>query len=322
MRVVALVCAGLALVGCVTSPITKARVDYQTSILAAHRTYEADAVRAYDKAAEMAGYERIELERDGFVLVARMKKNPRPQARLEIAIAGDILPTVVTYPSRTEWVTVAQQNTADEGTFFPDADPSRDIIILERPCYAVTAKRDKNCEDMAWTREKRMHPQVIEAMSKAVTAVKKMRAKSEVHLLGVSAGGSIALLIAARRDDVGSVMTQAAPFDFAFVDPWQRAVMAKVNEAMGLKPWNGPAGNAMCGNPCEDPLSKVSQLGTIPQIHFYGSSDVIVPPENAVRFARALKGRCATFVQVAMTHYDEAATKMWRRGIQDMPPNC
>jgi hypothetical protein len=324
MRAVIIAFTGLVLAGCVTSsPIDRAKSEMKAEILAAYNRTEEAAIAAYDAEAAKSGYRRVEIEAGGFVLVARMKPVADPSAPLEIAIGGDIIPSTVIHSNgRVEWVNVAKQRVANSNSFFPEASASRDIVILERPCYAVTSQRDSICSDLGWTLDRRMSPKVISAMILAIDQIKEMRGKSQVSLFGVSAGGAIAVLIAAQRTDVSALMTQNAPFDFALVDSHQKKVMAAVRRAVGLKSIYQNDENNMCGKPCIDPISVSGKIRDIPQIHFYGSVDEMVPPENASRFAAALKSKCASFMPIAMSHYDEQSIRLWRRGIDDDPPRC
>jgi esterase/lipase len=52
-------------------------------------------------------------------------------------------------------------------------------------------------------------------MDAAVTALKRASGASRLRLVGYSGGGVMAMLLAARRDDVAQVVTIAAPLRLA-----------------------------------------------------------------------------------------------------------
>jgi len=324
MKTVVFTICALMLVGCANkSSLETSKAKVIADALAAYGRSEESATAAYDLAAAKAGFERIEIRTAKFVLVARMKSQVPTGSKLEIAIGGDVTPISVTNSAGvTEWVNVARAATATENGFFPDAARDRDIVILERPCYAVTSKQDPNCLDLKWTMQDRMSADIIAAMSQAIDAVKTRRGKSDVHLLGVSAGGSIAILVAAERSDISSIKTLNAPFDFPLVDAQQKRVMAAITAASGIRSTAKDGESHMCSSPCVDPILRVREVRSIPQVHYFGSLDVMVPPANAEAYRRRLSSNCARFIQVAMSHDDEQAVKLWRRGIDDDPPRC
>jgi fermentation-respiration switch protein FrsA (DUF1100 family) len=48
----------------------------------------------------------------------------------------------------------------------------------------------------------------------------------------------------------------------------------------------------------QNPIDFAARVATIPQIHFSGADDTVVPPVVAQRFAGATGGRCARAVTV------------------------
>ena len=77
----------------------------------------------------------------------------------------------------------------------------------------------------------------------------------------------LAPLLAARRDDVRGLITVCSPLD---LEGWVRH--------HGVTPLYGSL----------DPLAVAHLLGHVPQHHFAGARDAVVPPELVTRFLRAL----------------------------------
>ncbi len=81
-----------------------------------------------------------------------------------------------------------------------------------------------------------------------------------IALFGYSGGGAIAALVAARRDDVGSLVTVAGNLDHV---AWTS--LHKVSPLHGSL----------------NPAAAATSLRNLPQVHFVGGDDAIVPPSIA-----------------------------------------
>lgn len=88
-----------------------------------------------------------------------------------------------------------------------DDSPS---VFLGRPCYFNT--KDSQCNAHWWTFA-RYSERVVNSMNAAIDTVKG--GSESVALIGHSGGGTLAMLIAARRDDVAAVITLAGNLDVA-----------------------------------------------------------------------------------------------------------
>ncbi len=124
------------------------------------------------------------------------------------------------------------------------------VLYLGRPCYFAT--RDPACTPSWWT-----HKRYSEAVVASLNAALDIYAASyqSIRLIGFSGGGTLAMLIAARRDDVDAVVTIAGNLD---IHGW----------AMhhGYSPLRGSL------NPAEWALP-----ATIRQLHLLAARDVQVP---------------------------------------------
>lgn len=133
-----------------------------------------------------------------------------------------------------------------------------DAIYIARPCqYQLN---DAACSNNKWWTSHRFAPEIITATSTAIDKAKQLRRAENIILIGYSGGGAVALLTAAERNDVIKVITVAGNLD---INKWV--------ELKKISPLSGSL----------NPADKASQLVSLPQVHFVGGIDKIVPPEVA-----------------------------------------
>lgn len=175
-------------------------------------------------------------------------------------------------------------------------DPSANVVYLARPCQYT--KGDPRCAVSFWT-DRRLSEDVVVAMDEAVNAVMRRAPRQPVHLVGYSGGGAIAALLAARRTDVGSLRTVAGNLDHDAVNRLH-------------------AVSAMSGS--LNPISVAPRLSGLPQEHFVGEGDRVVPPSIAERFVKAQgQARCATITIVAGATHGEGWEVAWRNSVARVP---
>lgn len=132
-------------------------------------------------------------------------------------------------------------------------------LYLSRPCYGFGFKElPTTCHPRYWTNA-RYSAEVVGILSHALDEAKNHLNKSSVKivLIGHSGGGSLALLVAQRRDDVDAVITLAGNLD---TDAWTKL-----------------HGNS----PLDESLNPFTQPLLPPQIkrwHFAGANDTNIPP--------------------------------------------
>ncbi|WP_338525845.1 alpha/beta hydrolase [Pseudomonas batumici] len=240
----------------------------------------ADASRHADELAQPAHLKRELIKTDGFILTG-FYRITRPDLPLTLYIEGD----------GKAWATRSQPS-ADPtphkalGLALAASDPAANVAYLARPCQFTPAPDNPRCDVTYWT-DKRFAEEVVVAMNQAVTHY--VAVGQQVNLVGYSGGGALAVLIAARRHDVASIRTVAGNLDHA-----------EVNRLHRVTPM--PASlNA---------IDVARQVASIPQIHFSGADDSVVPPSIAQRFVEASGARCATlYVVPGMTHESEWAQR-------------
>lgn len=141
-------------------------------------------------------------------------------------------------------------------------DPAPAVAWLGRPCQL--AADATACEPSLWSRRRFSGP-VVSALDAGLDALRAEAEARQLELVGYSGGGVLAVLLAARRDDVVRVVTVAAPLDLA---AW--------TAHHGLAPLEARS-------PAELPARA---LDGVAQHHLVGERDEIVPPAVLDGYAR------------------------------------
>lgn len=143
------------------------------------------------------------------------------------------------------------------------AQPSGNAAYLARPCQYV-ADPD-HCRPRYWTNA-RFAEEVVASLDQAVDRLKAQAGAGHLTLVGYSGGGALALLLAARRDDVRNIITVAGNLDPA---AW--------TEYHHVSPLDGSL----------NPVDQWEKLARIPQLHLSGANDSVIPPALTTRFVAA-----------------------------------
>jgi hypothetical protein len=150
-------------------------------------------------------------------------------------------------------------------------------VYLARPCQFVMSA---GCERSIWTDARFSRP-VIDSMNTAVDAMKKRYGAERIELVGYSGGAAVALLVAGERTDVAQIQTVSGN-----TNPKAWVVF---NQLSGLK------GSL-------DPLANAKSLSLIPQRHFVGTEDSIIPMALTEDFVRKISANCAEVVKLPGDH--------------------
>ena len=151
------------------------------------------------------------------------------------------------------------------------ADPNLLVAYMARPCMYLKEEQLKGCSEMLWT-DARFGKEALALSNQALDSVlakikNKHLADSSrpllINLVGYSGGGVIAALVAAQRSDVACLNTIASPLD---IEVW-----AKLQKVAPLSQSFNPAYPDV-------------RLSRIPQMHWFGAEDKIVPPQALGRY--------------------------------------
>jgi len=179
-------------------------------------------------------------------------------------------------------------------------DPSTNVVYLGRPCQYDGSASQKPCDPEYWS-NKRFSEEVIASMNEAVDFLAQKAGASQIHLVGYSGGAAIAVLVAARRQDVASLRTVAGNLD-----------PEAVNRYHGVGPLEGSL----------DPLMAARIISGIPQRHFTGSLDEVVPSFAAQNFLKASgSDRCIQITGVSGATHHGVWDKKWRE-LVELPVTC
>ncbi len=177
-------------------------------------------------------------------------------------------------------------------------DDSDNVVYLARPCQYETLETDPHCGPAYWS-DKRFSEEVVASMNEAVDQLKRQADATAIHLIGYSGGGAVAVLVAARRNDVASLRTIAGNLDHE-----------AVNRANGVSLLRGSL-NA---------LDYAQKVASIPQEHLVGGKDKIVPPLIAKKFAKkANNPACIKITEVPNATHESGWIEVWPQYLHRTP---
>jgi len=229
----AAVIAVLAVAGCASRVETAAGIASGGRLAPRTIATEHFDLRAYQRLDGGGGALTVYLEGDGYAWISasRPSTDPTPKDPIALRLAA--------------------------------RDGGRNVAWLGRPCQYTGGRDARGCSEMYWT-EGRFAEQVVAATNAAIDRLKADAGASAVRLVGYSGGGSLVVLVAARRSDVELLVTVAGLLDIA---AWTRSE--------GLSPlWRSL-----------EPGEAAAALSQTRQVHFVGAADRDVPPHIANAFA-------------------------------------
>jgi dienelactone hydrolase len=210
-----------------------------------------------DRLAEVHRWRREQIAAGGFELAIFVPSRLQVGERLAIYIEGDGL----------AWTTPEQPSLdptprTPVGLELALAQPIGNAAYLARPCQYLGGTAAWQCGQRYWTGQ-RFGSEAIAAADSAIELLKRRFAAQRLTLVGYSGGGTIAALVAARRDDVERLVTVAGNLDprawtdYHAVAPLDRSL---------------------------DPADVREALARIPQWHLVGGRDTVVPPRLTEHF--------------------------------------
>lgn len=248
-----------------------------------------------DQLAQSAGLQKSTLSVGGFVLTAYSRIGDVDQP-VNIYIEGDGLAWLSRY-----------QLSADPtprvaiGLALAALDPATNAVYLARPCQF----NDFNltpCDSAYWS-NKRFSQEVIDAMNQAVSSFMRKTHDQKINLIGYSGGAAVAALLAACRHDVVSLRTVAGNLDHNFVNQYHE--VDALPESLNA-------------------IDIAEKIKALPQLHFVGTSDKVIPKQVALRFIARLQSQsspapCARLIVVEAGHQDHWA-QQWPQLLRQPLP--
>ncbi len=175
------------------------------------------------------------------------------------------------------------------------ADNAPNVVYIARPCQ-YTLKESTACQMSDWT-DKRFSEEMITVINDALNHVKPANSSQKIALIGYSGGGAVAALLAARRTDIESLRTVAGNLNHQAVNAYHHV------------------------SPMQQSLNAVdvaSQIRHIPQVHFVGGKDTVIPDFIAQQFADKI-GKCVQVSVMPNANHSDGWQELWPQLIQIMP---
>lgn len=133
-------------------------------------------------------------------------------------------------------------------------DSSMCKIYLSRPCQYISSTL---CEKKYWTSH-RFNIKVIESYNEVLDEIKRKKHNESFTMIGYSGGGAIATILSAKRKDVKNLVTVAGNLD-----------TKKWTTFHNISPLRGSL----------NPADFTKDLQDVPQTHYVGKNDKIIPLE-------------------------------------------
>lgn len=150
-------------------------------------------------------------------------------------------------------------------------DQHPQVIYIARPCQFTPHQLDLSCVPQYWSSH-RYAPEVIAAFQATLDAIKKdthfsLPMAQTFLLIGFSGGASIATLVASERSDVVGLVTVAGDLNHVALNHFHHTT-----------PLTGSL----------NPMDVVHKLRNLPQQHWSGTKDLIVPNWMANQFSEKI----------------------------------
>ncbi|OJX75875.1 MAG: hypothetical protein BGO92_15000 [Magnetospirillum sp. 64-120] len=175
----------------------------------------------------------VYIEGDGYAYVSRQRLNDDPTPREAVALDMAV------------------------------RDSAPNVVYLARPCQYVSGSQRRNCQPAYWSIA-RYSENVIASTNQVIDQLMARSGARGLRLYGHSGGATVALLVAARRQDVISVMTAAGLLD---------------TEAWTTMDGLAPLVHSL------NPADQTQRLAAIPQLHLLGGDDDVIAPAVAQSYA-------------------------------------
>ena len=171
-------------------------------------------------------------------------------------------------------------------------DESPNLIYIARPCQYLN---DQNCEKKYWTSDR-----FSAKISDSINEVLQNFSAQKLELIGYSGGGAIAKYLAVKNQNVVSLRTIAGNLEqqkFAEIHRVKILYEALTHQDLEV-------------------------LAAIPQIHFVGSEDKIIPPIIAQTYLEKLPQKnCAKIIQIKKATHYKGWDQDWRK-LLEIEPSC
>lgn len=168
-------------------------------------------------------------------------------------------------------------------------DPSISIAYIARPGQFYK----KKCDPKYWSKN-RFSPEVVSAMNEVIDQLKKKSNAKNIELIGYSGGAALAIIIAANRIDISSIRTIAGNLNSKALCQHHKVTMLQ-----GM-----------------DPIDFAPKISHIPQRHFIGSKDKIIPYFIIESFVKEGKMSPECITKIKNVSHDSGWQEVWKILLQ------
>lgn len=174
------------------------------------------------------------------------------------------------------------------------------VIYLARPCQYTDKPTELCTNNIFWTSGRYSKP-VIDAMDQAISEIKDHYNLKGFDIVGWGGGGTIATLLAAKRNDIYTIRTVAGNLDHS-------QTTTHLNTVSYDKSMN--------------PVDIADRIADIPQYHFIGKYDVAVPSRAMHKFLDASgETRCIRYSVIDSVSHERGWVNRWPE-LLELPLNC
>lgn len=248
-----------------------------------------------EKISKLGRLQAAEIKGEEFVLRVYYRFD-RPGAPLHVYIEGDGR----AWLSRTR----ASRNPSPKNPValrLAEKDSTENVMYIARPCQYVSFKKNPQCEFPYWT-HKRFAPEIIDSVSAVIEIGKKRARAKRLDIIGFSGGGTVAVLVAARRRDVNSIRTVAGNLDHKAWTQYHK-----------IDPLSGSLNSA----------DVAKSVAHIPQVHYVGGQDEIIGKYVAESYrSKAGRADCIKIKTVSGFTHSKGWEKIWKNLIHSSLPDC
>lgn len=247
-----------------------------------------------DNVAQNRQFIRKEIDANPFRITTFQKMSPFAAPTTRVYIEGD----GQAWLSRTQ-PSLNPTPTDPFALKLASQDSAPNIIYMARPCQYSGRIDGELCASQYW-RSARYAPEVINSYNAALNQIKTQYNVQNFELVGYSGGGTLAALLAAHRSDVKSLRTIAGNLD--------HREHSRVHNVSPLSASLNPPDYA-------------ARLSKIPQVHFIGNNDDVVPPSVYQSYARAFSNQSCLQYKIfgGKDHTSESWKKDWPTLLSNTP---
>lgn len=246
-----------------------------------------------EREAKNGGLQLVEIPGNGFVITS-FQRIQNANSAIHVYIEGDGFAWITrTQPSRDP----TPKNALALKLALKDTSPN--VVYLARPCQYSLSKSPR-CNVNKWTDE-RFSPEMVDVMNDSLDSVKSQHPEQRFDLIGYSGGATIALMLAASRNDILSLRTVAGNLSPKMVNAFHK--VSEI-ESMG------------------ETLVIRSKITNLAQVHFYGENDDVMPRLIAENYLSSLKDKhCTQIVEVKKASHNKGWVEVWP-SLLNQPVTC